>query len=232
LNTHLKAGTILLIFLMQSVLPDPLLARKAKKSHSKKPPDQTGGLISLGFPFLNEAGLIRKHNRYDYYLVTGGYYSRKIKSGRIDNFKFSFRHFGAKWRHRPFRDPFYTQLGAAYQNLQFTGTANVEANNPDTKIRVPVDAKLSITTIVTMAQIGLMWQNSRHLFWGFSVGLQVPLYSDSRLKTSVTDDPFINEIIQSVGDYQEIQRDVEKASEKAGKISLPVLQILELGYFF
>ena len=97
---------------------------------------------------------------------------------------------------------------------------------------VPVNAGIDIKSLYGAAHFGMIFYRRGGFYHGWGFGYQIPVYSKADISSSFTGDSFIDGAIRSTGSYQEVESELERLGEKAGKLGLPYLQLLEIGYLF
>ncbi|HSB18886.1 MAG TPA: hypothetical protein VLD85_02635 [Anaeromyxobacteraceae bacterium] len=110
----------------------------------------------------------------------------------------------------PFRGAFCA--GVALGSREFHGSKT------DASTGTPVKAKATVTSTFVAPEIGWRWVWSSGLFLGMDLGWQFVLSDRATLEANGA----------SVG----TQQDVQDQADRIGKAGLPVLGLLQLGWFF
>jgi hypothetical protein len=114
----------------------------------------------------------------------------------------------AKWY--PWRRAFF--LGAALGRRSFEASARDDATG--------VKASLEVESTYLAPEIGWRWVWNNGLFLGMDLGYQIILSSRTKLD------------IPSVGVSIDTTKDVTDAGDEIGKIGLPIVSLLQVGFFF
>lgn len=129
--------------------------------------------------------------------------------GGQGNAKIGFTNISATGRVFPFAGSFF--LGAALGSRSFTAEASDAATG--------VKAKAEVSSVYLAPEVGWRWIWESGFFLGVDLGWQFVVSHTLTLTTPVGSAP------------QDIQ-DVQDASDKVGKAGLPIVGLLQLGWFF
>jgi len=110
----------------------------------------------------------------------------------------------------PFRGAFFA--GVAMGSRSFHGSKT------DTSTGTPVKAKATVSSTFVAPEIGWRWVWSGGLFLGMDLGWQFVLSDRTTLEAN--------------GASLDTQQDVQDQADRIGKAGLPVLGLLQLGWFF
>lgn len=122
-------------------------------------------------------------------------------------------------RLHPFSGSFY--LGAAF------GNQTLYAQQSQTISTIPVTLKVNIKSSYMIPHIGWMWGiKDGGFFFSTELGMQSP----SGVKTDLETDA--DAAIKATADYQDLEKEVTDMGDKIGKIGLPFLTLVKMGWLF
>lgn len=146
-------------------------------------------------------------------LVYGGF------KGTSSEYDYSLSQAGIVGRWHPFASAFYVGLIVGSQ------TANVSAKK--TISGIEAEATVEVKNSFITPNIGWMWVSTWGLSWGFELGLQTHSGATTTVKSNTS-----NAAILNSADYLQAEKDAKDGGDKFGKMNLPHLTLIRLGYVF
>jgi hypothetical protein len=194
-----------------------------------------GSFVGFGVPHPLDFGVSLTQVKNVSHMVSGGFFSLPLPSGKFDQLQANMFHLEYKYRSIPWkRHPFYWGIGAGIQQLEIIGRRPVgfEHQESGTKIDIEIDAAMQVLSAYYTPHLGFVWYQRSGFHAGFSFGYVIPFYSDAAMDTQITNDSFVDDSVQSTENYQALKEDVETLGRKAGRQGLPFVQLIEMGYLF
>lgn len=107
------------------------------------------------------------------------------------------------------------------------GNQTIYAQQTQTISSIPVTLKVDIKSTYTIPHIGWMWGvKDGGFFYSMELGMQSP----SGVKTTLTTDA--DPLIKATQDYQDLEKEVTDTGDKIGKVGLPFLTLVKMGWLF
>jgi hypothetical protein len=139
----------------------------------------------------------------------------------------------ARWF--PFRGSFF--LGAAYGKQKLTGTKKQSiSTNVAQYPTVDIEGKVELETPYLSPHLGWRWVAKSGFFYGLELGWQFALNASTTVSTDKDD--FFNTQIRpydttnAAADYDKLRADVVDEGNKIGKIGLPHITLIQIGWYF
>jgi hypothetical protein len=124
----------------------------------------------------------------------------------------------ARVRWYVFRGSFFAGLGYGKQNLEASKTETIQAQS--------VTGNLKMDTSYIIPHVGWHWVWTSGFFMGMDLGIQLPI---SRSQTFSSTAPAA---LQASAEYRSLESKVNDEANKIGKIPLPLLTLLKVGFLF
>ena len=194
-----------------------------------------GSTVAIGLPHPVDAGVSWTKPRGDSHSLTAGYVSFPLPSGKFKSLTADMQHLEYRYRSLPWIDqPVFWGIGLGVQKLNFSGTrpVNLTHEASGTNLEVDVDASMDVLSFYYTPHVGLVWYKRNGFHSGLSFGYLIPATANASLDARFSDDRFLDQSIKSTAAYQNLASDVEGLGRRAGKIGLPFLNLIELGYLF
>lgn len=174
-----------------------------------------GPTVAVSFPRVTEYALEYKTGSglFSTALISGGF-SFKPESTTSA----SFSNFELRGRWHPFYGSFFLGLGMGSQSIKVQATDTINSTN--------VVLDLDITSTYMVPHIGWLSVYSFGLTFGFDVGMIVPSGVKSKLSSNAPT------IVKSTSDYQKMEDDILASGDKLGKVSIPYMTLLKVGWLF
>jgi hypothetical protein len=171
----------------------------------------------LGLPYGTAIGIdyFTESRSWSFGLNAGGF-SGKDSANDVT---YQLSQIGVSGRFHPWQSAFYLGIIVGAQTAKLSAKKLISG--------FEAQADLEVKNNFVTPNIGWMWVNKQGFSWGFELGAQLPSNAKTTL-TSNTD----NTAITSHPDYVQARRDAEDAGDKFGKMTLPHLTILRIGYVF
>ena len=135
----------------------------------------------------------------------------------------------AHWR--PFDGAFFMGFALGIQNLSATATKSIPV---PTVGSLNTNVALKLTSFYLTPHLGWEWVTSGGFAFGLDFGWQFPFAPSTTV--TVTSDQTLTQsvlnLIEQTAEYQSLNSNVSDAGDKIGKISIPYITVLRLGYFF
>lgn len=186
----------------------PVMASSSRSPHF-------GFHAALGFPHPTTAGLdYLSPSRQWGVSAIGGAFKQEIQ----DKVNADIQSLELQARYHPWSSAFYIGLGAGNHTVKADKTENVQG----TMVRAEAEVKASYVT----PQIGwiAMWDS------GFTLGFQLGALIPSSTNTSFTSNA--PTALQTTTDYLNLKKDVEDNGDKFGKMTVPYVSLLRVGWMF
>ena len=170
---------------------------------------------ALGFPHPVSAGLNYVHSSklFSAELSAGAY------NATISDVKVGISNTEIALRYHPFAGSFYVGALAGNQKITAEKTEVISA--------VSVDAKVEVKSNYITPHLGWMWGMSDG---GFFASMELGYQSPSSVKTDFTNNA--PTAVQSTQEYLDLEKEVKDECDKFGKIGLPHVVLLKLGWLF
>ncbi len=222
-----------LIILLALLIPIEVQS-KTKKNRTKRTKSRWAALTSVSFPYPYQIGFGKVRRKGVSHFIEMGTFDFNIGSrGRVRNLKGNLAHIEYKNRFVPFKKhPFYCEYGGGIQKFDITGERTVTLTSEGVSYPIDVQADLNIYSIYLNPKVGFTWYHRQGWFTGFGFGYNIPIYSQAGFSGTFTEDKFINQALVQTEGYSSFKSEIERLGTKAGKLGLPYLQILEIGYLF
>jgi hypothetical protein len=137
-------------------------------------------------------------------------------------------------RWHPWAGAFFLGAALGFQRVHGTATEPIAYTQSGITQTVNVTADGTINAAYVTPQFGWMWVFSGGFTLGFDFGILVPisprtqidLVADSALGNTAID------IVRSTASYQELESRVDDVGNRVGKLNLPYVTVLKLGWMF
>jgi hypothetical protein len=134
----------------------------------------------------------------------------------------------ARWH--PWDGAFFLGLMLGGQNLSAEAHSNIEVAS----VSIPVRASLKVGSPYLTPHLGWIWELRTGLTLGVELGWQIPVGANPELTLAI-DDPTLEgylEQVQQTAAYQKLRQDIESVAERLGKVGLPYVTALRIGWAF
>jgi hypothetical protein len=189
-----------------------------------------GASLLVGLPHPANLGIDFRSNSTWSFGATGGWLGASWQqsgtsvSAAITNFDLR-----ARWH--PFRGAFFLGVILGGQTARGSATDEIDIGGGT---QVPTTVKAAIKSGYFTPAIGWFRVAESGFIWGFDLGIQIPLKPNTQIEVSI-DDPTLQAAltqVQATAAFQKLERNVEAAGDKLGKIKLPYITVLRLGWMF
>lgn len=187
-----------------------------------------GPSVAAGIPHPVTGGLDIVYADQASLSVTGGRFGVNLSDTDIE-----IRNWEAAARWFPFQGSFF--VGAAYGNQGIVGKRKVDLNvtSNGVALKVPTTLRLEIESNYLTPQIGWYARWDCGFTLGFDFGYQMPSGAKSKLQTSFENVSTASEAsVRNSDEYKKNKKDVEDAAETIGKMGIPYITLLRLGWLF
>ncbi len=174
-----------------------------------------GPTVTFSFPRISEYALEYKPGNDFFSLgISYGGFDSKLDSDK----KLSFKNYELRGRWHPFMGSFFLGLGYGKQNLK------VDASKSISSVNVTYNFDIESSYVFP------------HMGWfkvfdsGFTYGFDFGVISPSGVKTKTSSNAPTS--VQSSTEYTDFKKSAEDAGNKLGKVSLPYLGLVKLGWLF
>jgi hypothetical protein len=208
-----------------TLVTEPGNAKKAEKALApiekdlRKPDANQGhhfGLhVAAGLPHPLTAGLdyLSPSRTWGASLITGSF------SATVSDTKVGISNMELQLRYHPWSSAFYVGLGGGNHTVKAERTETISGFGA-------VNAEAEVKAAYVSPQIGwlAMWDS------GFTLGFQIGAVIPSGTTTEFTTDA--PALAQATTEYQQLEADVKDEGDKYGKMTLPYLTLLRIGWLF
>jgi hypothetical protein len=174
-----------------------------------------GAHAALGFPHVLTAGLdlVTPGRAWGFALIAGAFTASGPESTNV-----GMTNTELQLRYHPWASAFYVGLGAGSHQVKIDKTETIQGNS--------VKAEATVKASYLKPQFGWIWQYDS----GFSIGMEFGYLSPSGSTTDFTSNAPAP--AQATPEYANLEKDVKDNGDKFGKMGLPFVSLIRLGWMF
>lgn len=141
----------------------------------------------------------------------------------LDNVKLKVTALDFRFKVYPFKGSFSIGVGLGTQT--FTGQTS-QVITPTAGSPTPTNITLTQDNFYAAPQLGWNWIWDSGFFMGMDLGVQLSISRKTALNTDA------DALIKAQTEYKNLEKDVNDMADLLGKIPLPLLTLIKIGYFF
>jgi hypothetical protein len=197
-----------------TITPPPAAKPEAAPSTNSSRP-LFGAHAALGFPHVLTAGLdlVTPGRTWGFALIAGAFTASGPESTNV-----GMTNTELQLRYHPWSSAFFVGLGA--------GNHQVKVDKVETILGSSVKAEATVKASYLKPQFGWIWQYDS----GLSIGMEFGYLSPSGSTTDFTSNAPAP--AQATQEYADLEKDVKDNGDKFGKMGLPFVSLLRLGWMF
>lgn len=170
---------------------------------------------ALGFPHVTTVGLdlVTASRTWGFALIGGAFNADGPESTKID-----MKNTEVQARYHPWASAFYVGLGYGNHQVKIEKTENIQGFD--------AKAEANVKANYFKPQLGWIWQYDAGLSVGFELGYLAPSGNTTDFSSNAPG------AITGTQEYLNLEKDVKDNGDKFGKMGLPFVTLLRLGWMF
>jgi hypothetical protein len=194
---------------------------------------QAGPVLSTG---LLQPWVVRGEYHQDRTWSAGlgfGTYTYSTSSGEVDDISVSLRQIEVLGSWFPWQSAFYVNGGLGQQVISAEATSKQKVQSAASGgEELSLTGSYDITSTYLFAGVGWLWRLTQNFVLGTGFGLHLPIASSAEFDATLADSEVLNEAVKKTNAYKEFESATEDAGKAAGRLALPKLELLRIGYLF
>jgi hypothetical protein len=165
-------------------------------------------------------------------LSYGTYTHKPADTSKVKNAEATLATLEAQGLWFPWDGVFYTGLGLGRRTIELKAENNAKIKSSGTETPINLSAEATVESIFIGYHLGWIKTFDSGLNIGGGLGLHAPLQSSAKVDANYEDNAALNAALKETDAYKGFESDIEDAGKQAGRLALPYIEIIRVGFLF